>query len=71
VGPSLAKKLGRIGLRTIRDLLEHRPHRYEEPVPERAIADVLADEEVAIAGEVRTVNVRRPRRRLALVEARV
>ena len=57
--------------RTIRDLLEHRPHRYEEPVPERPIADVLAEEEVAIAGEVLSVNVRRPRRRLALVEARV
>ena len=71
VGPSLAKKLGRLGLRTIRDLLEHRPHRYEEPVPERPIADVLAEEEVAIAGEVLSVNVRRPRRRLALVEARV
>jgi ATP-dependent DNA helicase RecG len=71
VGPSLAKKLGRLGLRTLRDLLEHRPHRYEEPVPERPIADVLAEEEVAIAGEVLSVNVRRPRRRLALVEARV
>ncbi|HKG10724.1 MAG TPA: ATP-dependent DNA helicase RecG [Gaiellaceae bacterium] len=71
VGPSLAKKLGRLGLRTVRDLLEHRPHRYEEPVPERPIGDVLAEEEVAIAGEVRTVNVRRPRRRLALVEARI
>jgi ATP-dependent DNA helicase RecG len=71
VGPSLAKKLGRLGLRSLRDLLEHRPHRYEEPVPQRPIADVLAEEEVAIAGEVLSVNVRRPRRRLALVEARV
>jgi len=71
VGPALAKKLARLGLRTVRDLVEHRPHRYEQPVPERRIADVLADEEVAISGEVRTVNVRRPRRRLALVEARV
>ena len=71
VGPSLARKLARLGLRTIRDVLEHRPHRYEEPVPERPIGDVPAEEEVAIAGVVRTVNVRRPRRRLALVEARV
>ena len=31
VGPSLAARPAR----TIRDLLEHRPHRYEEPVPER------------------------------------
>jgi ATP-dependent DNA helicase RecG len=71
VGPSLTKKLGRLGLRTVRDVLEHRPHRYEAPVPERPISDVLAEEEVAIAGEVTSVRLRRPRRRLALVEARV
>jgi ATP-dependent DNA helicase RecG len=71
VGPALAKKLAKLGLRTIRDLLEHRPHRYESAVPERPIADLLAGEEAAIAGEVRRVSVRRPSRRLAIVQARV
>ena len=71
VGPALTKKLAKLGLRTIRDLLEHRPHRYEAAVPERRIADLLAGEESAIAGEVRSVSVRRPRRNLALVQARV
>ena len=51
------------------DLLEHRPRRYEPAVPRRAIADLLAEEEVAIAGEVRRVSVRRPSRRLAIVRA--
>src|SRR5439155_17210598 len=34
-------------------------------------ADLLAGEEAAIAGEVRRVSVRRPSRRLAIVQARV
>jgi ATP-dependent DNA helicase RecG len=71
VGPSLEKKLAKLGLRSLRDLLEHRPHRYEAAVPERRIADLLAGEETAIAGEVRSVSVRRPRRNLAIVNARV
>jgi ATP-dependent DNA helicase RecG len=71
VGPSLEKKLAKLGLRNLRDLLEHRPHRYETAVPERRIADLLAGEETAIAGEVRSVSVRRPRRNLAIVNARV
>ncbi len=71
VGPALSKKLAKLGLATIRDLLEHRPHRYEEAVPERPIADLLAGEEAAIAGEVRRVSVRRPSRRLSIVQARV
>jgi len=40
-------------------------------VPERPIADLLAGEEAAIAGEVVRVSVRRPSRRLAIVQARV
>jgi ATP-dependent DNA helicase RecG len=71
VGPALDKKLAKLGLRKVRDLLEHRPHRYEAAVPERRIADLLAEEEAAIAGEVRSVSVRRPRRNLAIVNARV
>src|SRR4051812_14343700 len=71
VGPTLSKKLGKLGLRTLRDLLEHRPHRYEAAVPERRIAELHVEEEAAIAGEVRSVSVRRPRRNLAIVNARV
>jgi ATP-dependent DNA helicase RecG len=71
VGPALEKKLGKLGLRAVRDLIEYRPHRYEAAVPERRIADLLAGEEATIAGEVRGVSVRRPRRNLAIVQARV
>ena len=71
VGPTLEKRLTGLGLRTVGDLLAHRPRRYETAVPERRIADLLGEEEVAIAGEVRSVSVRRPRRRLAIVKARI
>jgi ATP-dependent DNA helicase RecG len=72
VGPALTKKLARLGLRTIGDLLSHRPFRYEAAAPEVPIADLLAgEEEVAIAGEVVRTSVRRPRRRLAIVQARI
>jgi ATP-dependent DNA helicase RecG len=72
VGPVVAKRLGKLGLRTIRDILEHRPRRYEAAAEEVRIADLLADgEEVAIEGEVLRTSVRRPRRRLAIVQARI
>jgi ATP-dependent DNA helicase RecG len=70
VGPAVKKKLERLGLRTLGDLLAHRPFRYEEPVPERRMADLRADEEVAIAGEVLSVSKRR-RGRLQMLTARV
>jgi ATP-dependent DNA helicase RecG len=71
VGPSLSRKLARLGLTSVDDLLAHAPRRYEAAAPERRIADLLAEEEVAISGEVRRVSVRRPRRRMAVVRARV
>jgi ATP-dependent DNA helicase RecG len=68
----VTKRLAKLGLRTIADLLEHRPHRYEAAAEEVRIADLLADEqEVAISGEVVRTSLRRPRRRLAIVQARI
>jgi ATP-dependent DNA helicase RecG len=68
----VSKRLAKLGLRTLRDLLEHRPHRYEAAADEVSIADLLATEdEVAIAGEVRKTSVRRPSRRLSIVQARI
>jgi len=64
------KRLERLGLVTVGDLLAHRPFRYEEPVPERRMADLGRDEEVAIAGEVLSVSKRR-RGRLQILTARV
>ena len=70
VGSAFRAKLAKLGLETVADLLEHRPFRYEAPVPERRIADLFGEEEVVIAGEVQTVTERR-RGRLRIVTARV
>jgi ATP-dependent DNA helicase RecG len=72
VGPVVKENLAKLGLHTIRDLLEHRPHRYEAAAEEVRIADLLAgEEEVAIVGEVRKTSVRRSSRRLSIVQARI
>jgi ATP-dependent DNA helicase RecG len=70
VGPALRKKLERLGLATVGDLLEHRPFRYELPVDELRIAELGGDDEVAIRGEVLSVSKRR-RGRLQMLTARV
>ena len=72
VGPVVRTRLAKLGLRTLRDLLEHRPHRYESAAEEVRIADLLAgEEEVAITGEVVKTSVRRPSRRLSILRAQI
>ena len=70
VGPALKRKLERLGLVTVGDLLEHRPFRYELPVEELRIAELGGEDEVAIRGEVLSVSKRR-RGRLQMLTARV
>ncbi|MGC9974452.1 MAG: OB-fold nucleic acid binding domain-containing protein, partial [Gaiellaceae bacterium] len=71
VGPRIESSLAHLGLRSLRDLLEYRPFRYEPAAPERRIAELLIGEEATIEGEVRQVGLRSSRRRLTLVEALV
>ena len=71
VGPALAKKLRALGLVTVGDLLFRRPRRYEPPAEEVPIAQLWGEDEVTIAGVVETVRLRRLRRRLSIVNARV
>ena len=71
VGPSLRAKLAKLGLRTIRDLLEHRPRDYQQAVGETPISNLFGEEEAVIAGEVRRVSVRPTRRRLTVLKAAI
>jgi ATP-dependent DNA helicase RecG len=71
VGPSLRGKLAKLGLRTVRDLLEHRPRSYQQAVGETPISQLFGEEEAVIAGEVRRVSVRPTRRRLTVLKAAV
>ena len=71
VGPALRGKLAKLGLRSIRDLLEHRPRDYQQAVGETPISDLFGEDEAVIAGEVRRVSVRPTRRRLTVLKAAV
>jgi ATP-dependent DNA helicase RecG len=70
VGVSLRGKLAKLGLQSVRDLLEHRPFRYETEAPERRIAELGPDEDVVVSGEVLRVSERR-RGRLKITTARI
>ncbi len=70
VGPTLRRRLGRIGIECAGDLLWQRPRRYEEPVPARRISDLFGDEEAVIEATVRSFSSRR-RGRLRILTARV
>ena len=71
VGAALNRKLVKLGLATVRDVLEHRPRRYESAADEVAIAELRDDAEVVISGEVLNVSKRPLRGRRTLVTARV
>jgi ATP-dependent DNA helicase RecG len=70
VGPTLARRLGKLGLLTVEDVLWQRPRRYEEPVPTKRICDLFGDEEAVVEGVVRAATSRR-RGRLKILTARV
>ena len=70
VGPTVKKRLAKLGLETVGDALTYRPHRYEPAAPERRITELFGEDEAVIAGEVRSTRLQRARR-LKLVKARV
>jgi ATP-dependent DNA helicase RecG len=72
IGPKLGASLRALGIAAVRDLLLHRPRRYEPPAPPSPIADLLGGQEATIEGAVRRISSRPTRRRgLTIVEALV
>jgi ATP-dependent DNA helicase RecG len=72
VAATTQRKLGKLGLATVRDVLEHRPRRYESAADEVAIAELRQGEEVVVTGHVLNVEKRPMRgRRRTRVVARV
>lgn len=52
VGETYAKRLGRLEIKTVRDLLYHFPFRYQDFRQTKKIRDLMAHDEVAITGEI-------------------
>jgi ATP-dependent DNA helicase RecG len=70
VGPSIARRVAKLGLERVGDLLWQRPRRYEEPVPAKRISGLFGDEEAVVEGVVKAVSSRR-RGRLKILTARI
>jgi ATP-dependent DNA helicase RecG len=70
IGPTIARRLAKLGLGTVEDVLWQRPRRYEEPVPRKRICELFGDEEAVIEGVVRSASSRR-RGRLKILTARI
>ncbi|HEV8251028.1 MAG TPA: ATP-dependent DNA helicase RecG [Gaiellaceae bacterium] len=68
VGPTVRRRLAKLGLATFGDLLRHRPRRYVEAT---RIADLLGEDETVIEGEVLRSSSRRARGRMTVQNARV
>ncbi|MGN6797041.1 MAG: ATP-dependent DNA helicase RecG [Gaiellaceae bacterium] len=69
VAATTQRKLAKLGLATVRDVLEHRPRRYETAADEVPIARLRQGEEVVVTGRVLNVEKRpmRGRRRTRIV----
>jgi ATP-dependent DNA helicase RecG len=70
VGPAVARRLARLGLRSVGDVLAHRPRRYEQPVAHRSVSELFGDEEAVLDVVVRRTAARR-RGRLHILTAHV
>ena len=63
-----AEALGKLGITTVRDLLEHYPFRYLDLTATPTLAEARPGEEVTVTGRVHDVKLKRPRPRLTVVE---
>ena len=70
VGPAVRRKLGRLGITTVGDLLAHRPRRYESAAEERTVATLFGEDEAVLDVVVRRASGRR-RGRLHILTAHV
>jgi ATP-dependent DNA helicase RecG len=71
VGPAVEKKLSKLGLERVEDLLLHRPFRYEDPADEKPISELALEQESVIEVDVKRFSSRRGRRRLTIQTATV
>ena len=72
VGPTAAKRLSALGIRTVGELLRHRPRRYIDRSSIVDIAEALHGHEATVIGDVIKIEARPARsRRMRVVEATI
>ncbi len=70
IGPVFLKKLQRIGIKTVEDLLFHFPHRYEDFSDIRPISKIKVNETCCLQGKILEIgNLRTWKKRIILTEA--
>ncbi|GAB4565174.1 MAG: ATP-dependent DNA helicase RecG [Anaerolineae bacterium] len=69
VGPQNARRLGRLGITTVRDLLWHFPRRYVDYSALKTIHKLKRGEEVTVMGNVWDIQTRRTRNGREIVQA--
>jgi len=70
IGPVYQKKLRKLGIKTVRDILFHFPNRYEDFSNLIPIAEVKTNESCCILGKVLEINTTRIwKRKLSITEA--
>ena len=70
IGPVFQKKLKRIGVKTVRDLFYHFPHRYEDFSNIISVSKVKLNENVCILGKILEIkNSRTWKKRMILTQA--
>ncbi|MFI4962608.1 MAG: ATP-dependent DNA helicase RecG [Legionellales bacterium] len=62
VGPTLAAKLNKCGIRTVQDLIFHLPYRYQDRTRVTAICDLRANDWAVIAGRVCKTEIKSGKR---------
>ncbi len=68
VGAKVAEKLGKIGLRTVQDVLFHLPSRYEDRTQVYAVDSCRPFTHVSIQGEVKSADIQYGKKRMLVVK---
>jgi ATP-dependent DNA helicase RecG len=70
IGPSLQKKLKKLGIKTVKDLIFHFPHRYEDFSNLTEIAKAKVGEKICVRGKILAIeNTKTWKKRMILTEA--
>ena len=71
VSPARAAALEKLGVRTVRDLVTHYPHRFIDLSSIRTVVEARIGESCTICGTIHEVTLKRPKPKLSLVEIAV